>query len=115
MATNIAAIGQRPTGGGVLVPTNIDAVSSLTLPTTAQRGKGGVLSAYIQVEAQAARWSVNGTNPSAANGMLLAPTTATVQNTLIITGEEALSAFRIISATAGSLITYQFFKADNRS
>lgn len=114
MAQTVAPVGLRGIGGGVTTPVDIDAGLTLTLPTSAQRGEGGVLIALIQVEAQAARWTVNGTTPTTAVGILLAPTTATVQNTLRIEGEDALTAFQIISASAGSLMTYQFFRQDNR-
>lgn len=115
MAIDVTFTGWKPcVGAGTTAPLLADAGISLVLPTTAQRGRGGVLIALIQCEVQAIRWLTSGAVPTAANGMLQAPVSATVQNNqpLVIRGENAISAFRCISATAGALITYQFFKED---
>lgn len=114
MASNVSQVGLRAVGGGLTTPTAIAASTALVLPTAAQRGEGGVLQAVIQVEVQSARWTTNGVTPTAAIGMLLAPASATVGTSITIVGEDALAAFRIIQAVAGSLVTYQFYKADNR-
>jgi hypothetical protein len=96
---------------GVTTPTSINASTTITLPTTSQRPTGaGIIEAVINVEGTVpARWTINGTVPTAAIGMLLQPNTY-----LTLHGESSISNFRIIGTAAGDTMTVQFFKADER-
>ena len=103
---SVEEVGGRPIKGGE-VAKGIDAATSLTLPTTAQRiGKGGVLQVMISVEAQSCRIRWDGVDPTAATGILLTVGVYTFR------GEALIKALRFISAVAGSLINYQFSLGD---
>lgn len=105
--TPVEEIGGMPIQGGE-VAKSVDAVTALTLPTTAQRiGRGGVLQVMISIEAQSCRIRWDGTNPTAANGILLTSGIYTFR------GERLIRALRFISAVAGCLINYQFSLGDN--
>ena len=99
-------IGAKPlTAGQVAV--NIDASTSLILPTHAQRTtKGGILQVNISVEAQSARWRYT-TAPTTTNGVLV-----TAPGLITIRGEQAIKAFRIIGTVAGGSINYEFSVGD---
>ncbi len=112
-ATIQATFGAYPTvspGVGATTPVSIDTATALILPTSAQRGFGGLLSCVVTLQGKPARWTTNGTTPTASVGMLLNPT-----KTITLQGDASISAFRIIGTVAGAKITYQYFRDDNRS
>ena len=111
MSIPVSTIGWRPNAtAGVTTPVTVNASTSLTMPTTAQRLRGFTMMCIVSLETQQARWTTNGVIPTAAIGMLMQP------NSLItLMGEDEIAAFRIISVTAGAQITYQFSTADDRA
>ncbi len=110
MALTTMEAGRRAvqTAGATTV-VSINASTTLTVPTTAQRGNPstGILECVVSLELGSARWTTNGVTPTAAIGMLLQPNTY-----LTLHGESSITNFRIIGTAAGFVITYQFYYAD---
>lgn len=77
--------------------TPIDAVSALTVPAAAN-------SALISIETTSARYSSDGTNPTAAVGLLLPAGTL-----LRLTGQATLTAARFIGTVAGGSLDVEYF------
>lgn len=93
----VSSIQAYMTPMGYAQDTTIDAASALpSIPD-------GAKLALIQVTAQNARWRDDGTDPTATVGMLLI-----ANDLLIYTGD--FSAFKIISATAGSILNVTYYK-----
>ena len=104
MATSTEEVGGIPLAATSTVHIAIDSAVSLVLPTTAQRKpKTGVLTCYLSVEVKDGRFTVDGTTPTTANGVLLtAPTFITLR------GETLITAFKIIGVAAGGFINYGY-------
>jgi hypothetical protein len=83
---------------------SIDAAAGLTLPTTAQLARGGVLELILSVDTQNARITTDGTTPTATNGILL----TAGSGPLIIRGALTIAALKIIGVVAGGKINYNF-------
>lgn len=101
--------GRKPAGGAVVVPASIDAATQLTVPSSG----GGLLECTVVMEGTVtARYRIDGTNPTSANGHLLPAPTATAPVTLLLRGKEMCDGFRIIGTAAGNTITYFFTVID---
>jgi hypothetical protein len=105
--------------GGAQNQISITAVTSIVLPTPAQRRpvdpnialffhKTGVavLEMWLTLEAQNARMTTDGSTPSGTNGQLLIAGTA---GPFVFLGERLLSSMKFISPIAGGLISYSFY------
>lgn len=110
MSLPIYQVGWIPLiGAGATTPVSIDAAATIVLPTASQRGLGGPMLCEVNLEGQNARWTTDGTIPTAAIGMLaLSGSKITIYDELVI------RSFRIIGVASGATITYQFYKADSR-
>jgi hypothetical protein len=101
--TTIETVGGLANLGGAFAVALDAGGVKFTLPTSAQRQKkAGQMTVTFSIEVQAARMRWDGTNPTAANGVLFQPGVYTM------TGENLISAVVWISAVAGSLLNYQF-------
>lgn len=103
MSTYTAEVGAKPLLIGQYA-VNIDAVTTITMPTTAQlTTHAGVLELTLSVESQNARMTFDGTAPTATNGILLA-----APGVLTIRGQASISALKIIGVAAGGKANYGF-------
>ena len=103
---------RKPIGTAVVVPASIDSALALTVPSAATVG-GMPLECTVVLEGTVtARYRVDGTNPTAANGHLLPAPTATSPVTLLLRGRDMIDGFRIIGTAAGDTITYFFVVID---
>jgi 3D (Asp-Asp-Asp) domain-containing protein len=111
MAVRTTSVGVRPFQvAGVTTPASINASTSLTLPTTAQRLKCDFIEATVVTEGtSSSRYTFNGVTPTAAVGHLLP-----IGGQITIVGEDAITAFKIIGTAAGNTITYFFQGRDTR-
>jgi hypothetical protein len=117
MPMDVSQVGLRAIPvAGVTTPVSINASTTITLPTGAQRIKlQGTLECYLTIEGTVtSRYTFNGTVPTAAIGQLLPAPTATTPVTLTIIGEDIISNFKIIGTASGNTITYQFGSRDVR-
>jgi len=92
---------------------SINAAVLLTAPTPNQlrpvsaganyKAMGGLMTCLLSVETQNARFTMDGTTPTAVNGVLLpAP------GFIAIRGLSQIANFRIIGVAAGGIINYTF-------
>lgn len=117
MGFRVESVGLRPiVAAGTTTPASINASTTITLPTAAQRAnKMGVLECYMVIEGTStSRYTFNGVVPTAAIGLLLPAPSATSPVTLTIIGEDLIAAFKIIGTAAGNTITYNFSSRDTR-
>ena len=116
-------LGTYPCGripiGGAQNQVSIAAVTSIILPTAAQRAPTdpnaasfkykfgvGVLEMWLTLEAQNARFTTDGSTPSNVVGLLLIPGGI---GPITFLGERNIAAMKFISTVAGGLISYSFY------
>lgn len=106
--------------GGEQNQVSITAVKTITLPTAAQRQSLApvpystafkktvfpLLEMWLTLEAQNARLTTTGTTPDATHGHLLI---SGGLGPFVFTGEELIASMKLISPTAGGLISYSFY------
>lgn len=110
-----AEVGVRPCTIGQY-NVNIDAATTLTVPTAAQRApNSGVLWCVISVEGTAGirvRW--DGVNPTTTVGLLYPAPAAGAPTIITLVGDRMIAAFRIIGAAAGNTMSYSFYQSNER-
>jgi hypothetical protein len=118
MLVGTYSAGRVPIGGSQN-QVAITAVTTIIIPTTAQRKpidpnvalffhKTGVpvMEMWLTLEAQSARLTTDGTTPSATNGHLLL---IGGLGPFVFLGERLISSMKFISPVAGGLISYSFY------
>lgn len=112
-------VGRVPLGAGSQNQIAITAVQSIILPTatqrvlftgsltpTARKHAVPVLEMWLTLEAQNARFTTDGSTPSATVGLLLIPGGL---GPVVFLGESLIASLKFISPTAGGLISYSFY------